>query len=262
MSAMHEDPARVHDQVWEDLSWYVNGTLDERSATRVQAHVRACAVCRQELAGQQLVKRAMVSHSALEYAPQSPFLKLLGRIEEREQRRRQWRRLVSWMDPRAPGRSPSARAKITVLLALSVQAVVVLLFLGWSGWLLLRPALPGAYMTLTTPPASDRSRLASRPVPGADSRAGSKLGSSAGTAGATMRVVFVESTPIGEMQAVLRAIEARIVDGPNGSGALTIEVFSAEDPVVQRSAVLEWLRDRPCVVLAEPVDAPIADMTP
>lgn len=62
-------------------------------------------------------------------------------------------------------------------------------------------------------------------------------------------VVFRPETPEGELRAILKAGEARVVDGPTSAGAYVLSVRPAARP-----ASLAALRGRPQVLMAEPID--------
>ena len=56
------DPTHAdHRDCWESIPWYVNGHLDPVGRQRLEAHLRACADCRGELALQRRVCEAMAA---------------------------------------------------------------------------------------------------------------------------------------------------------------------------------------------------------
>ncbi len=67
----------VHEEVFGLLPWYLNGTLSEPDRQKVDSHVRDCAACRDQLARERDIYRAMSAESSLEFIPAS-FSRLAG----------------------------------------------------------------------------------------------------------------------------------------------------------------------------------------
>jgi hypothetical protein len=76
------------------------------------------------------------------------------------------------------------------------------------------------------------------------------LGAPSDRAAGNVVIVFHPENSESEIRAALLATDARIVDGPNASGAYVLRV-----PQAQRSAVVDRLRRLPQVVIAEPIEA-------
>ena len=45
----HTHSTRLHQEVWELLPWYANGTLEREEAAEVEAHLASCPACQREL---------------------------------------------------------------------------------------------------------------------------------------------------------------------------------------------------------------------
>jgi len=71
----------THREIWELLPWYVTACLADRERERVEAHVKACAECRVELAQQRQLHRAMDVDSAVEHMPARSLQKLQQRLD-------------------------------------------------------------------------------------------------------------------------------------------------------------------------------------
>jgi len=77
------------------------------------------------------------------------------------------------------------------------------------------------------------------------------LGSPAAMPTANLVVQFQPATRVGDMQGALESVNARMVDGPTGTGAYLLRV---DQP--KRELALKTLRDNRAIALAEPIDAP------
>jgi anti-sigma factor RsiW len=76
------------------------------------------------------------------------------------------------------------------------------------------------------------------------------LGSAQAPAAGNVLVIFRPETSEAELRGVLVASDARLVDGPTSAGAYVLAVRPAT-----RSTTLNALRERPQVLLAQPIDA-------
>jgi hypothetical protein len=77
------------------------------------------------------------------------------------------------------------------------------------------------------------------------------LGSTAAMPTANLVVQFQPATRVSDMQGALESVNARMVDGPTGTGAYLLRV---DQP--KRELALKTLRDNQAIALAEPIDAP------
>ena len=117
---------------------------------------------------------------------------------------------------------PSRRLSTRIGLIAASQAAILLLGIG--AYERLRPAPQGDYHALSAP----------QPGP----RAGNII------------VIFRPDSREQGLRATLGAVGARLVDGPTAAGAYVLTV-----PQDRRDAALAMLRDRPDIVLAQPIDA-------
>jgi Putative zinc-finger len=215
------DRAR-HQEVWELLPWFVNGTLEARDRDAVTAHVAACAACGAEL--ERCRSLETIVKGAAEHRDWAPSAAHLASV---------WRRI----DASAATRSnrPSALAGVwrrwrerfaiappAIRWALAVQSVLVLALGATVAWRLAWPVVE--YRTLSSPPAS---------APSA----------------ALIRVVFADDVTLRELRALLGGLEASVVAGPSPTGVYTIGV---PGPAAVAPA-LETLRAHAQVRLAEPI---------
>lgn len=198
---MHEQSSKEdHQAISEVIPWFVNGTLGELERQRVDAHLRTCAVCREELLHEQRVYRAMAGEAGIEYIPAASLRRLQARLDalgaqaaphetaavaasavgERGRRWLPWQRRVA-----------ASIALVAVILGLTS--------LGQWGRFRAREFSP-AYHTVTT--------SESRPP------------------GEVIRAVFAPSITLVELQTILDEAQLRIVAGPSEAGVYSLAANS------------------------------------
>src|SRR5689334_7540008 len=105
----HNGPLGAHGECWNLLPWIANESAAPREVARVEAHLRGCRECQEELEFQRQLRNAIRSEEAIVLAPQTSLQKLMQRIDtvadiddEREtvesitpQRAPKWR--MSWL---------------------------------------------------------------------------------------------------------------------------------------------------------------------
>lgn len=207
-----------HQDAFSLLPWLANGTLEGADLEGVLDHLKVCRECREELRFLPELRCALEQNAPLP-SPGRSFARLLARIEREERAGQPWRERLRAAAERWLGDVPPwLRGTLAVQ---SVALAVLAAMLLWP-----RPApAPALFRTLSTPVETS--------VP----------------AGARMRLVLAEGTPVEQMRAVLQGIEAQIVGGPSGVGAFTIELA----PGVALEPALAGLRAAPAVLLAEPL---------
>ncbi len=224
-----------HEEVWLLLPWYVNASLEDDERVRVEEHLEACGICREEVRYWGEAASLLSEEGELAVSPAAGLERLRGRLGAEEEERG----TRPALGPRLGGRlrtlfhaSPPA---IRWALAAQLGAIVVLAGLLASP---LREPAPasvrapspavGAFHTLSDPPAA--------PAPDGAPR---------------FRVVFTDRAREREIRGALISVGGRIVDGPSPTGVYTIEVEPAEGEI-DPPAVLRSLRSLPQVLLAEP----------
>ena len=91
----HPDDARaLHQRAWEAIPWLVNGRIDETERAALEAHLRGCRDCRDELA----LQRRLRDELSRQPAPAADVEAGLARL---------WRRIDAQaaMQPAAPARN-------------------------------------------------------------------------------------------------------------------------------------------------------------
>jgi anti-sigma-K factor RskA len=196
-----------HSDVADLLPWYVNSTLDLQECTRVERHLADCIACKQDLLALRNVQ-AIYAAEAHDQAASHGLARVRARIEGSR-----------------PDRHPATRDRLFTrhkprwwqTLLIAQAAVIVVLVAAF-----VPRSEPLYYHTLgaARPPAAR---------------------------GAELIVVFDAERSEGQIREALRALHARIVDGPTPEGAYTLEV-----PAAERAQALAQLRQRAWVRFAEP----------
>lgn len=205
----------AHSETERLLPWFVNGTLEQDERALVERHLAECVHCRAEIDALQQLQDLHADDAPLPDASAS-FWRLRNRLQAHGAPPRVSSRLHSfglgWKS--AP---PWLRG------AVAVQAVVVLVL----AVALIGPDRPGArYRTLgnATPAASQE-----------DAR--------------QLVVVFDPHISQAQMHQLIRASQARIIDGPSDAGAYVLAV-----PAARASSVRDALRAAPGVTMVERLD--------
>jgi anti-sigma factor RsiW len=200
----------AHDDTEALLPWFVNGSLAPDEREQVARHLEECAHCRSEV----LELRAF--HS--EYAVDTPMPEA-GRAFDR------LRAIL-----------PARRVPWHARMALRWHSFRLAYPTRWLPWVIAAQlALIVTLGVLVVAP--DRAQYET-------------LGSSSGAAArsGTIVVVFAPDTRVDEMRRIVRAADARIIDGPTATDAYVLDV-----PNGNAAAVLQALRGQRAVVLAEPL---------
>jgi len=237
-----EGPARRrtgHEEVWDLLPWYVNGTLEAGELRAVEEHVQGCGICREEVrywrgfAGtlQQEGELAVSADAGLERLRSR--LGAAGAAPRGVRGRGGGRRWVSGL----------RRAPAPLRWALAAQLVVILGLAGLvAGPLLDRDETTRAAGAPVEPVES------TEPAPAGPFRTLSDdPGPAAAGDAVLLRVLFTDRTREREIRGALISVGGRIVDGPSPTGVYTVAV----DGAAEETAALETLRSLPQVLLAE-----------
>jgi hypothetical protein len=204
---------RIHLRIWDMLPWIVNGTASESVRREVQAHLRVCARCCEELAHQRHVHTAMNAGSEPDLAVERGLARLMRQVEAQEQQ--------AARDAGAGGGRIHRRW-------------------SWIAWGLAAVVLveAGGLVALST-----SGRNASPSYHSAPS-------SSAASPQASIRLVVDATMTAGKLQSLLLPLELQIVGGPNEDGVYLLHGVGGGRDV--ESAVTA-LRAAPGVRFVEPV---------
>lgn len=209
--------ATSHEHAQRSLPWYANGSLQGAEREALERHLAGCRACRELLREDSLLLGAMGEAGTVDLAPQAGLARVMDRIERRERRRR-------WVAPFRRLRG-AAQGHRPLVFAVAVQSLVIVMLTTVLFAMRREPA--ASYRTLTSGSAAD---------------------AVVGTA--RLRVVFAEDMTLAEMRALLRPLEAQIVDGPGERGIYTLAVRGTVDEA------LGTLRGNERVRFAERVGEP------
>jgi hypothetical protein len=183
------------------LPWIANESAAAKDVARVEAHLRECRECQDELDFQRQLRNAIRSEEAIVLAPQTSLQKLMQRIdtvpdlddEELEID------LPAAVEPIAAARREPARSRRWLPIAAAVQGIAIAGLLG-ALWLQsqTQDELTAARYAGLTAPTETVARVPA------------------------IRVVFSGDVALDEMNHVLRAINAQIIAGPSEASVYTL----------------------------------------
>ena len=209
----------VHEQSWELLPWFVNGTLDEAAAQRIQDHLAECRSCRDEVANQTSLRQHMWADEAVLHTPHASLQKLLAKMDQAEEQRRRAEAASATRRPRRMDRSR------WLAVAVVAEAACLVMLIGMLTWKTSQERNAPRYMTLTTPETV--------------------------TTQAAARVVFAPELSVAQLHELLRAYDARIVAGPTEASVFTV-TLRATLSEAEVAATIERLQHDPRVRFAQP----------
>jgi hypothetical protein len=199
-----------HEELFELFPWYLNGTLAETERQKVDEHVRVCAACRDQLALERDIYRAISAESGLEYIPAS-FSRLQARLDALSAEKTAGpepsvRQSASPHGiPRRRGAMPWPRLAAA---SIAILALGVLSLVSVDRWVRIH-ALPSEYRTVTTSPP----------------RAPDEV----------IRAVFSPGITLVELQAILDEAQLRIISGPTEAGVYSLAANSNRPVMVSLS---------------------------
>jgi hypothetical protein len=180
-----------HQQVWLVLPFLATGAVAPAEREDAEEHVRHCAECAQELAVQRLMSQAFAEPDRVTYAPGPSFRKLMTRIDA-DASKPAARPRESTSRPIAPRlghvslwRPPGLAWAASFLLLFGMTALLATAY-RWSAPL---------YMTHTEAAASSPNVL---------------------------HIALDRSLTIGNVEEMMRASGARIVEGPGNTGVFGV----------------------------------------
>ncbi len=221
----HMGPLGAHGECWNMLPWIANESAAAKDVARVEAHLRDCPECQQELEFQRELRSAIRAEDAVVLAPQTSLQKLMQRIDTVEDINDEPEATPAGVVA-MPQRKPVLWSR-WLPIAAAVQGIAIIGLLG-AMWM-------QSADTLTAPRYETRSAskaIGHRPV---------------------IRVVFTGDASLDDMSRVLRSVDAQIIAGPSEAGVYTLGAarFAKESSVDQ---ALEQLRADSHVRFAEPAD--------
>lgn len=237
--------ANTHGAVQALLPWFANETLAADEMALVRGHLRECPQCREDAAWQQRLRAAEPAMPA-GLDPERALARLMPQLGPQ---------LTPQMEPQvqaAPAQSPQSAqhagarppqpAPVRDSWLHSLAARWRSFWSGGGAWM---PwALAGQGLLIAG--------LAFQLMPGdtQDYRALSNGGNAVAPPAGNVVVLFRADAQLGQVQQILQAHGARVVDGPTVTGAYVLDV-----PDAAEAQVLAALKTYPVVQLAEPLNA-------
>lgn len=205
------------------LPWLANGRLDTPERLRIEQHVRSCEACSHELAAQRLMRAALTEPERIVYAPGPSFRKLMERIDGPGAAPR-----PQTASPAAATRSRDWRAAWRPPGLAWAASFVLAVGLATLGAELYRWSLP-RYATHTDTPAAVRQ---------------------------VVHVAFAGGLDTAQVQQLLHAAGARVVEGPDATGVYGVAPEHDHPPGAPAGALAARLRADPRVRWVEPQPEP------
>jgi hypothetical protein len=190
-----------HDEIFGLFPWYLNGTISDSDRQKVDAHVRDCTACREQLARERHIYRTMSAESSLEFIPAS-FSRLQARLDALSLDKATASEPLAPQPARQDG-PPRQRARVPwprlAAASIAVLALGLLSLVSADRWVWMR-ALPSEYRTVTT----------AVPRPPDE----------------VIRAVFSPAITLVELQALLDEAQMRIISGPTEAGVYSLAATS------------------------------------
>lgn len=220
-----------HEQAWDLLPWYVNGTLTPDERQLVEKHLHTCIICQTEHADIQVLSAYSQQCSLPELSPQASFNRLLQRIENDSAA--EYKKKFSW------------RKKLGIFR--QITSVVNNSFSPRPQWIaavatLLLAVIPvGIWLmpiTSESPSALYRTLSSPRPIENA--------------ANNDIHVIFAPDLSQSERSRILATIRAETIAGPNVRGVYWIRINAMQGREVDLNKAIAALRRETGVLFAEP----------
>jgi hypothetical protein len=220
------DTSQAHRQAWDLIPWIVNGSAPQSEQLLVQAHLAACADCRQELEFQRQLQAAMAQPDDAEVDMHASWQRLRKRLD------------AAARTPAAAGVPRRLRGVdkgwMPWLIAVIVVQAIGLGALGAAWWS--RPPAGAALSALASAPGAYRTLAAPEAIAPA----------------ASVRVVFAPEVTLAQMQATLAAARLQVLAGPSEVGVWTLGPAGESNRAATEAALRE-LRAHSSVRFAEAV---------
>ncbi len=239
-SAKHSS---LHEQTWLVLPWLANDRLSGAERERAEQHVRLCDECARELAAQRALCDALSAPERVTYAPGPSFRKLLERIDGPEAHTPRGGESPA---PRG-GESPAPRSEAIALRGRSKARI--------ASAALWRP--PGLAWAASFLAMVAMTALVAVAYHWSEARYVTVLDPTAARPAQVLQVAFDRELTIGAVEELLRADDARVVEGPDTTGIFGIApVAQAGDRDLngQLRRLASRLRADPRVRWVQPID--------
>jgi hypothetical protein len=217
-------PLGAHGECWNLLPWIANESAATKDVARVEAHLRDCRECQEELDFQRQLRNAIRSEEAVVLAPQTSLHKLMQRIDTVED--------IDAEPEAAPAQTilrplhKPMRWSRWLPIAAAVQAIAIAGLLA-TVWVQSADTLTAPRYTMLLTPE--------KPV----------------AHGQVIRVVFAGDVALDDMNRVLRSIDAQVISGPSKSDVYTLGLPARTNDQAKVEQALAQLRADSHVRFAE-----------
>lgn len=145
-------PQNDHEEVWDLIPWYVNGTLSDADIAMVEAHAKTCIACSEEIGRQTVLAQKVVKTDPFDVPLQRSWENLRAQVEADLQARTPVTTKRGWLEA-MQGRGRGMLGGLAI--ACLALALVAVQFDG-----------PGQddFVTLTSEPASDAPTIRFQPA--------------------------------------------------------------------------------------------------
>ncbi len=222
-----------HEEVWLLLPWLANGRLAPAEREMAEEHVSHCTECERELAVQHLMGNAFTEPDRVTYAPGPSFRKLMDRIDSDSS-------ATEAQTRKAPARRERPAGRRLVGGSLAARLGNVSLWrppgLAWAASFLILFGIAGMMATAYrwSQPVYKTHTEASAVTPN------------------VLHIALDRSLPIGEVEDLLRAGGARIVEGPGNTGILGVMPVGVVEGQTPAATANEQLRALSARLRADP----------
>lgn len=214
----------THGECWNLLPWIANESAAARDVARVEAHLRDCRECQEELEFQRQLRNAIRAEDAVVLAPQTSLQKLMQRIDTGE-------------DIGIDAEPQAAPADVVALPRRKPGL--------WSRWLPIAAAVQGIAIAGLLATVWMQSLTA----PNYETR----TASDAAINRPVIRVVFAGDVALDDVNRMLRSIDAQVIAGPSEAGVYTLGLAAATQDESEVNQALAHLRADSHVRFAERV---------
>jgi hypothetical protein len=213
-SKRQSENSREHREISSLIPWYVNDTLSDHERQRVDLHVAACEVCRDDLSVHNRIFEGMEAQPALDYMPAASLKRLQARLDDAQ---------AQSGSPKAPRPDPDSRRPWRGWMAASIGALALAIaVLVADRWVQFEARVKQPdYRTVTS----------SAPRPQAE----------------VIRAVFSPAITLVELQQILDEAQLKIVSGPTEAGVYSL----ASNSTLPVRSSLQLLRRHSTVRFAE-----------